>query len=69
VPKPFDQGVSVVAFVADQRAETLVAMRGPNFPLSRLESRGLWISVLTTAMIFARRMLPMMSFSIFKARL
>jgi hypothetical protein len=45
--------------------ETLVATRGPNFPLS---SR-LWIPVLTSAMIFARRMLPMMSFSIFKARL
>jgi hypothetical protein len=69
VPKPFDQGVSVVAFVADQRAETLVCTRGPNFPLSQLKSRGLWISARTNAMIFARRMLPMMSFSIFKARL
>jgi hypothetical protein len=49
--------------------ETLVCTRGTNFPLSRLESHGLWIPVLTNAMIFARRMLPMMSFSIFKARL
>jgi hypothetical protein len=32
-------------------------------------SRALWIPVLASAMIFARRMLPMMSFSIFKARL
>jgi hypothetical protein len=48
--------------------ETLVCTRGPNFPTSRLES-GLWIPVLTSAMIFARRMLPMMHFSIFKARL
>jgi hypothetical protein len=35
----FDQGVGVVAFVADQKAETLVCTRGPNFPGLRLESR------------------------------
>jgi hypothetical protein len=42
--------------------ETLVCTRGPNFPISRLEAR-------LVDPGFARRMLPMMSFSIFKARL
>jgi hypothetical protein len=60
--------VGVLAFVTDQKAETLVCTRGPNFPVYGW-SRGVWIPVLTSAMIFARRMLPMMSFSIIKARL
>jgi hypothetical protein len=36
---PFDQGVNVVAFVVTPKVQTLVYTRGPNFPLSRLESR------------------------------
>ena len=48
--------------------ETLVCTRGPNFPIYGW-SRGLWIPVLTSAVIFARRVLAMMSFSIFSARL
>jgi hypothetical protein len=68
-PKPLDEGVGVGGPLSPIREQRRWFARAARTFRSQDWRRGWWIPVLTNAMIFVRGRLPMMSFSIFKARL